>query len=60
MKFSSSFASLLALVSIAAALPAPDGRGERGIRLPLNRKSANVVGHVDLSALKAQLIHASK
>jgi hypothetical protein len=57
MKFSSSFTSLLALVFIAAALPAPDGRG---IRFPLTRKSANVVGHVDLSALKAQLIHVSK
>lgn len=58
MKFSFPFTSLLALVSITAALTAPDGRGEGVIRFPLTH-SAGVVGHVDMSALNAQLIHVS-
>ncbi|KAG1747423.1 aspartic peptidase domain-containing protein [Suillus lakei] len=59
MKFSSPFASLLALVSIAAASLAPNGRGEGVIRFPLTRKNADVAGYVDMSALNAQLIHVS-
>lgn len=59
MRFSSPFTSLLALVSFTAASTAPDGRGEGVIRFPLTRKSADVAGHVDMSAHNAQLIHVS-
>jgi cathepsin D len=59
MKFSSPFASLLALVSFTVASTAPDGRDEGVIRLPLNRKSADDTGHVDMSALNTQLIQLS-
>lgn len=59
MKFPSPFASLLTIVSITAALPAPNGRGEGVIRFPLTRKSVDVVGHVDINALSAQLIRIS-
>ncbi|KAG2154136.1 aspartic peptidase domain-containing protein [Suillus bovinus] len=54
MKFWSPFASLLA---IAAA--APNSRGGNIIRLPLNRKSTEVAGHVDMSALNTHLIGVS-
>ncbi|KAG1849990.1 acid protease [Suillus subluteus] len=57
MKISSPFAFLLVLVSIAAASPVPNDHGEGVIRFPLARKSADVAGHVDTSALNAQLIH---
>jgi uncharacterized membrane protein YbhN (UPF0104 family) len=60
MKFSFPITSLLALVSITAASAASNGRGEGVIRFPLNRKSADGAGHVDMSALNAQLIHVSK
>jgi hypothetical protein len=61
MKLSSPFTSLLVLVSIAAASPALNGRGEGVIRFPLTRtKSADVDGHVDTSALYAQLVRVSK
>lgn len=56
MKISSPFTSLLVLVSIAAASPVPNGHGEGVIRFPLTRKSADIAGHVDMSALNAQLI----
>jgi cathepsin D len=59
MKFSSPFASLLALVSIAAASPVSNGRREGVVRFPLTRKSADVAGHVDMDALNAQLTHVS-
>lgn len=57
MKLLFSFPSVLALISFAAA--SPHGRGEGVIRCPLNRKT-DVVGQVDLSALKAHLIGVSK
>ncbi|KAG1805345.1 aspartic peptidase domain-containing protein [Suillus subaureus] len=57
MKISSPFASLLVLVSVAVALLVPDGHGEGVIRFPLTRKSADIAGHVDMSALNAQFIH---
>ncbi|KAG0706898.1 aspartic peptidase domain-containing protein [Suillus ampliporus] len=59
MKLSSPFASLLALITIAAASPAPNGRSEGVIRFPLTRKNADVAGHADLNALKTQLTHVS-
>ncbi|KAG1819968.1 acid protease [Suillus variegatus] len=57
MKFSSPFASLLALVSITAAVP--KSRNDGVIRIPLARKSADVAGHVDMSALSAHLFSVS-
>jgi len=55
MKFSSSV-TFLTLAFIVAALPSPHSHNEH-IRFPLTRGSA---GPVDLSALKAQLLHLSK
>ncbi|KAG1877112.1 Asp-domain-containing protein [Suillus tomentosus] len=57
MKLSSPFASLLALVSITAAVP--KSRNDGVIRIPLARKSADVAGHVDMSALSAHLFSVS-
>ncbi|KAG2111936.1 acid protease [Suillus discolor] len=57
MKFSSPSASLLALVSIAAAVP--KSRNDGVIRIPLARKSTDVAGHVDMSALSAHLFSVS-
>lgn len=59
MQLSSTFASLLALVSISSASSTPHGHGERVVRFPLTRKSADVAGHVDLSTLEAQFIRFS-
>ncbi|KAG1843132.1 acid protease [Suillus subalutaceus] len=55
MKISSPFASLLVLVSIAAASPVPNGYGYGVIRFPLTRKSADVAGHV----IRVFLMHSS-
>ncbi|KAG2357312.1 acid protease [Suillus spraguei] len=61
MKFSSPFASLLTLASIAAVSPAPtNGRGEGVIRVPLStHRSADVAEYVNMSALNAQFIRVS-